>query len=116
MKSLSPYSLAHELPKNDERISVFKQQFKERGFDDTELWNLFHTIASFILPRLQAFKESSGGYPGNLTHEKWIKILTKMIKAFELIIRDDVVYNDSDSKAIDVGLDLFRDYFLSLWD
>ena len=37
----------------------FTKQRLERGFDDSETWNLDLTIAKFVLPRLESFKEYS---------------------------------------------------------
>ena len=51
------YGFAWELRKDDYRHPKFKEQRKERGFDDTETWCLDSTITSFVLPRLERFKE-----------------------------------------------------------
>ena len=47
------FSHATGLPKNDDRLETYKEQRLERGFDDSELWNLDITIINFILPRLE---------------------------------------------------------------
>ena len=39
------------------RWGEMKQQIKERGFADSELWSLDYTIASFVLPRLKQFRK-----------------------------------------------------------
>lgn len=78
--------------KDVNRLAKFKQQRIERGFDDTECWNLDTTIAQFVLPRLKHFKENTNGYPGNdeiPTFEKWNEILDKMIYAFDHIVNED---------------------------
>ena len=55
------FSLADEITENDELKEKYKQQRIERGFDDSELWNLDYTIASFVLPRLKRLKELNTG-------------------------------------------------------
>ena len=78
--------------KDVNRLAKFKQQRIERGFDDTECWNLDTTIAQFVLPRLKHFKENTNGYPGNdeiPTFEKWNEVLDKMIYAFDHIVNED---------------------------
>lgn len=51
------YGFAHELPKEDERLTLFEKQREERGFDDSELWSLDCTLFKFLLPRLKALVE-----------------------------------------------------------
>lgn len=43
--------------KDDKREEKFKQQRIDQGFDDSETWSLDHTIASFIIPRLERYQE-----------------------------------------------------------
>jgi len=93
----------------------YQKHLKEHGWDITETWDLSSTISMFILPRLKAFKEDTISYPSELTYKKWIKILSKIIKAFEIYIEDDYDLNDKKKKQINTGLDLFRKYFFHLW-
>lgn len=51
-----------ELPPDDSRLSMYRKQRDERGFDGTELWSLSSTIAEFIAPRLTAFRDEAGDY------------------------------------------------------
>ena len=120
--------------KSDKRYKTFQEVKKEWGFTPDECWNLYHTIAIFILPRLMFFKENYGDMftPSSLKdldNKKWQKILDKMIWSFKQIAKEDFdeppksylkkyeymeackVYR----KDIDEGLDLFREYFLALW-
>lgn len=85
----------------------WKKQRLERGFDNTELWNLYITILKFILPRLKAFKECTGGYPPNFTPETWEECLQKMIDSIESIL-----YGDEPNYE---GFELFNKYFFNLW-
>lgn len=66
-------------------------------------------------------REHHNGYPYNLTFEKWDTILEKIQIAFELIVKGEEDYIEEQDKAIykkaiDEGLDLFREYFFNLWD
>ena len=103
--------------KDDKREKKFVKQRMTRGFDGSETWNLYGTIARFILPRLQCFKEVNFGYPMDMTSEEWDKILDKMINAFELIILENKAELEDDGKykEIDEGLGLFATHFLHLW-
>lgn len=122
---------------DDDRSKSFMHQRMSRGFDDTELWNLYITIARFILPRLKEFKKQSMGYPCSITPEEWSTILDKMIWSLEIIAsdkdysdyfpmpsrdnstkeeidkwnKDYTEYNDK----IQEGLNLLAEHFCSLW-
>jgi len=110
IRSKSYYGLINKLSKNDDRIPELKEQYKERGFDDTEIWSLYNSIAEYTLPRLKRFREIHGDHPSSLTKEDWNKTLDKMIKAFELILEEK-----SFEKDVEEGLGLFEIYFFDLW-
>jgi hypothetical protein len=109
---------------NKERTKKYKKQRIERGFDDSELWNLDSTIAQFITPRLKAFKEYTQSYPGGMeSFEKWKEILDQMVEGFELWQNHWEWENESDQNIInekrhkvDVALELFHKHFFDLWD
>ena len=95
--------------KGEDRKKTYKEQRLERGFDDTELWNLDSTILKFVLPRLKRFKECTCGYPGNFSsQEEWLECIQKMIDSIEGILGDE--YN-----ADYEGFELFKKYFFNLW-
>lgn len=115
---------------DDEHWDEAKKTRIERGFDDSECWNLDSTIAKFILPRLKVFKEHTFGYPPELTFEEWQQILDDMILAFEYMVDEhDAVEREMKRKGVSVytsglnevekiiskGFDLFHKYFHSLW-
>ena len=103
----------------DKRQKEWKKQRKEKGFDNTELWNLDNTIAQFIFPRLKAFKEKTPKIPGNLTEQEWNKILEDMLYPFETIIQDNwytKVPTKEECKKFKKGLKLFSKYLMALWD
>ena len=105
----------------------FLRQRLARGFSDRELWNLDHTMAKFILPRLKAFKDYHRSYPPDLTPKKWDERLDEMIWAFEftvneweweseLIEKTKIKKLESYYKRREKGLKLFAEYFNNLWD
>ena len=102
--------------KTDNREIEYAKQRQLRGFDDSETWSLTDTICRFIIPRLKRFKEVSGT-PSQLSEEDWNIILDKMILAFELTTREDGIriWSEEESKQIDEGLNLFREWFMALW-
>ena len=83
----------------------------------SEVWGTYHYLAREISPRLKAFKAlDKHGWPEDFeSQEGWNKAIQKMIDAFELVGPNKVVYSD-DYPIIYEGLDLFRKYFLNLWD
>lgn len=99
---------------------------------DDELWNFDVTICNWIIPRLKRFKQINCAYPGREpmdTPEAWDEALDKMIRGFE-ILKDDPIdkywYEGCDMKEIinkaeedrkiaHEGLQLFVDWFESLW-
>lgn len=103
------------------RVLKYWLQRRIRGWDDTEIWSLDYTLAKWIIPRLERFKEI---HPSIVhlsefekTEKEWILIINKMIRAFTLITyeTDRYVLNDKEWKEINEGLDLFRKYFINLW-
>lgn len=116
--------------KNDKRYKKYAKQLKKNGFCDTETWNLGYAIVEFALPRLKRFREILAGYPygddmngGEMTQEKWSKILDKMIFAFEwaLLTGDNKDVNLPDKvrkenwKKYEEGMRLFSEWILNLW-
>lgn len=107
-------SLSKTISKTDKRQKKWTKQRKERGFDDTELWNLDCTLIKFLIPRLKAFKAKLYSFPCQITLEEWEQILDKMIKGFELYKAG--VLDKEEVKLVDEALDLFRKYFYDLWN
>lgn len=98
----------YEVPKNDplnipnvcfslvgpddpeDRQEKFQKQRIERGFDDTELWNLDYTMMKFMYPRIKAFRENTCGWPGSLeSEEEWFEILDKILGAFDIFLNQE---------------------------
>lgn len=108
------FSLVDE---TDDRWEKYTQQRLDRGFDDSETWNLDATISKFIYPRLKAFLDDTkriSVHPADMTFDEWIEIIEKMIEGFELLVKDDIK-TDDEEKIIEESLDLFRKHFFALW-
>lgn len=98
----------------DKREDRFSKERLERGFDESETWNLYSTISKFIVPRLKAFKEVNICHPHELSPEDWNLTLDKMIKSFELAINSDFM-TEEESEDFREGFNLFHEYFFALW-
>ena len=111
---IDPYGMkninfSQGLSETDSRREEYKKQRMERGFDDTELWNLDYTILRFVLPRLKAYKDVAVGTTSDFKDEdEWMECIEKMIKSIESILEDgdNVDYE---------GFELFKKYFFDLW-
>ena len=105
----------HDLDKK-KRIKKFKKQRLERGFDDSETWNLSATILEFTLPRLKVLIDLINGYPPELTEEEWKVILEKIVNAIESILEDNYAFETEYKISMqNEGMDLFFKYFFDLW-
>lgn len=115
--------------KEDKIKPIYVKQRKERGFDDTEMWGLNVVIAEFILPRLKRFREikiSQNNIINPKTQiekslvkisNKKINILDKMIRSFELVIKDNKKdLNIEEQMEFEKGFKLFNKHFMELWD
>lgn len=88
-----------------EKLAKYKQQRIERGFDDTELWNLEFTIAKYVLPRLIEFRKVMNGYPANVeSFEKYQEMVDKMIYSFDHIVNEET-YTEQLEKDLGVTWD-----------
>jgi hypothetical protein len=111
------YKEISSIKPDDKRIPKWESQIAERGFDDTEWWSLYDTIARFTLPRLKVFRTSTMSFPLSITSDEWDGILDKMILAFEIIVDDDKwpASSNEDSEIVEEGIELFGKWFLHLW-
>lgn len=117
-----PYGIPNvcfsKIKDTDDRWEEYTKQRLERGFDNSELWNLDSTIAKFIYPRLEAFYEDAkaGSYrPDGMNREEWLQILERMVNGFYLISLDRIKSEEEEAVADD-GLKLFSQYFYTLWN
>ena len=116
----------------DRRKTKYKKFKKENGFTPDEAWNLYISIAIFVLPRLKYFREHTIGIPLHFkTIEEWYNILDQMIFSFENVLKyDDFMACPSEyikkyrnkKKAVkeyyndlNKGFKLFGEYLIHLW-
>lgn len=96
------YWQTNDQAKQVEKLAKYKNQRIERGFDDTELWNLDKTIAKYILPRLVEFRKVVNGYPPEFDKfEDWLDIIDQMIYAFDYIVNYDK-YDDELDESLGI--------------
>jgi hypothetical protein len=101
--------------KNDEREEKFIKQRMERGFDDSETWGLDHTIASFIIPRLERYQELANE---RLDRDKeQVQDVDTLLEAMKLIEKDGGIHdwNKKEEETVMKGLALFPKVLLQLW-
>lgn len=105
----------------DKQLNDNRYKPDEDGFIPAEFWNLDSTFAMYIYSHLCYFRDNCNvGHPGNMSEEKWNKILDDMITAFKLLIeKDETDYHSIESKnrqkKIRYGLRLFIKYLYDLW-
>ena len=105
----------------DKQLNDNRYKPDEDGFIPAEFWNLDSTLAMYIYSHLCYFRDNCNvGHPGNMSEEKWNKILDDMITAFKLLIeKDETDYHSIESKnrqkKIRYGLKLFIKYLYDLW-
>ena len=81
--------------------------------DRNELVNLDATIAAFIIPRLEAFRDTTDSYPADLdSMSEWHAELDRMIVAFRAHSSDDYA---APCDEVIPGLLLFAERFGHLW-
>lgn len=115
-----------ELDLDSKNIKKYVNQYKESGFDDSELWNLDLTLGRFLLPRLKRFKEiiqtsNLKGYPPICeSFEEWLSILDEIIWMFETHIADDYQEDKDLAKMLEERMnkakELFGKYWTYFWD
>ena len=101
--------------KDNERDIEFAKQRMVRGFDDSETWSLYTTMANFIIPRLKRYIE--------LTENRIIQTeedriqLNKLLTAMELIVRNDGIelFTKDEEKQVKEGVELLSKIFFNLW-
>lgn len=105
----------------DKQLNDNRYKPDEDGFIPAEFWNLDSTLAMYIYSHLCYFRDNCNvGHPGNMSEDKWNKILDDMITAFKLLIeKDETDYHSIESKnrqkKIRYGLRLFIKYLYDLW-
>jgi len=110
------FSCANEV-EDEERRKKYKEQRLERGFDDTETWDLDYVFAKFMLPRLKRLMKVSNEI---VDWSEDIEDIKKLEKALELIIlemeSDDVcLLTKEQNDEVKEGLEVLPKLFRKLW-
>lgn len=96
-----------------------RRQRLTRGYDDLGWWNFYGECAKFCIPRLKHLRDNFCGVPCNgekgMESEEWKEIINTMVVAFEKIEAGND-FEESDRKAIELGLANFSKWFQNLWD
>lgn len=108
-----PYRLASRIEDLWQNTFAFFQRGK-RGYADKDIWDFDYYLAEVISGGLKILLENHTAYPGELTPEEWDKILAEMIEGFENRLVEEE--KDFDKSKLDKALELFKKYFLCLWD
>jgi hypothetical protein len=125
------------------RIGPYRKNRAEKiEIEPFDTWSMDSTLAMIIHPMLVQLKETTHGYPSELTEERWNEILDEMIWAFEQKNRDHWEddyygpYTESEDKRelfgrfewiddegrqkhqerMTNGFKLFGKYYENLWD
>lgn len=112
------YGHAYDLLKTDDRLEKYKQQRKERGFDDTELWSLDSTIIDFVAPRLERLLEiRQNVFDLSEPHsQETLKELQFVSQVFNDIVNEKIdYYSLKDNKIVEKALKLFAKNFMTMW-
>ena len=88
------------------------------GFCESDLWDLDHTFAKYMLPRLKMFRLDLDHCPIE-DFEQWCAMVDKMVYAMEMIVSEVSWCGQGDYEEIEArvqeGLELFGKYFRGLW-
>lgn len=106
-------------------IYFFQRIF--RGWADNESWDLGYHIAKRFIKPLKNYRSIIDSFPSSLTVEEWEKILDKMIRSFEDLLKEDEIehyiridkMNAEEHAAYmerrQEGFELFGKWFTHLW-
>jgi len=102
-----------------------------RGYGDNDTWDFDNYLCDVITSGLRELKKYQTGVPTEIyikyddTHaqEEWHKILDKIIEGFDcakLLINDYCELEHEERMRAEIirneGFDLFKEYFMNLWD
>lgn len=101
----------------------------KRGWADCDVWSIDGYLSSILPDMLQRLRDTTHGYPIDMTEGEWDRILQEMILGFkahqslaQLDFFDDVS-NRIDNAKLDClekqkehGMKLFVKHFNDLWD
>ena len=91
------------------------KHIEKMGFSGTECICLDYTIACFIFPRLESFRNNLQCVPEDgMTKKQWADILDKMLFSFRHVIEGKLKDHETEAK-VQEGLELFGKWFQALW-
>lgn len=109
---------SEELNINSKNIKKYIKQYKQKGFDDSEIWNLDISLSDFLIPRLKRLRNIIQGYPPDFkSFEEWIFVLDEIIWMFETY--SSKAYQDGflkNQERMDKAKELFGKYWTYFWD
>ena len=146
MNHLFSNNLRYAIPRKIGDVWHLRKRIKwawqrlNRGWDDTVAWNLSSYLARMLPMALADIAENANGYPANIDKKvtysttkslrEWEQVLKKMGRGFKaaesIMVADDKLFLKDGgldvqayNKAMgefNAGMDLFKEYFFSLWD
>jgi len=117
-----PHLIKYAPSGNYRKIKWFIQRGK-RGWADVDAWDINDYITSIMIGMLSRMLE--GGllsYPDRISPEEWESILKQMLEGFQIaqqiLSHDYQVGEDFKEKTavFHQGMDLFKQWYFSLWD
>jgi hypothetical protein len=103
-----------------EELSVHRAERATNGFSKYDWWSFDTYLAWVIAGGLKKFRTEGHGYPADVTEQEWNILLDVMIEGFEgWLEKFETKTLDEEEelrKKLNVALDIFRVYFVSLWD
>jgi hypothetical protein len=114
MKSIQyPASLAPGIGRTDKRQKLWAKQRRERGFDDTEIWNVDATFARLMLPRVKEYITVSERE--FIVSAKRKRDMAAIVTALELMC-DCATWHESEAeKQIAIGMKVFARRIRGMW-
>ena len=107
-----------------------RNEVREDGFCEREFFSLDYTLSIYIYSRLCYFRDNcaEGFVPGclvgfcgdaevsDLAQKKWLEILDKMCRAFQIKIKGYTEgYEGLERAEVDEGMHYFVEYYDCLW-
>lgn len=99
----------------NKRATKWRKVCAEHGVEGDSVINLYYRTTEFILPKLRAYYECVDSSPKDLTFRQWRQKLRGMIKAFDLLHRNEGIIGIHQYRLVKNGLKDFGFYFTDLW-
>lgn len=99
----------------DGRQAYFCKERREKGFDNSDLWNLDQKILEFLLPRFREFVSGAYWFDENGGNVSGDVIMKDILEGFELMASDKEKTKE-DIKKIRKAWRLFEYHFHDLWN